>query len=329
MRVLCRAGAAWIGASALAAGLPAGAADTADAHQKAIERLAPAQRPAYLQHLVAQQQARSAQSLGPDVTGPVLTAFNVPTTLNLAKSAAPFKVALKATDDLSGVLRVYFFAEGPSGQTLTLYASSGFPLASFALPAGISSLSRLIEPGTWNVTYGYGYDAAGNVSYFDQPALQALGNTSFAVVNNGGYDKLNPTLVDGKILTPTVSLSAFAPGTSSEPPYVQVKVNATDPGDTAVAGLKQVVLYFCKVAKPDVCIYPSASTYATAQGTMSFFAGTQVSAANGTVTGTYELAYVNIYDHADNATALVGTKFGGPTNFSTLFPSGTTIKVQP
>ena len=305
------------------------AADALDQQQRIIESLAPKDRPAYIQRLIAQQKARAGQSLGADVTGPVLTAFNAPTSLNLSKSAAPFKVAVKATDDMSGVTGFTFYAYGPSGQAVYVNATSYFPSTSFNVPGSINGLSRFIEPGTWNFIYGYGYDAAGNYSYFDQTALQALGNTAFTVVNNGGYDKVAPTLVDGKILTPTVSLSALVPGSTDAPPYVKIKVNTADTGNTAVSGVRQVYLYFCKVADPNVCIYPYARTDVTAQAAMTFNVGRQVSAANGNVTGTYELSSVQVNDHAGNYNYYQSTLFGGSTDFSTFFPNGTSIKLKP
>jgi hypothetical protein len=140
---------------------------------------------------------RAAQSLGADVTGPVLTAFNAPTALNVGKAAAPFKVAVKATDDLSGVQYLYFYANAPGGQYFTLYAYANFPATVVSLSAGHSNLNRLLEPGAWKIKYGYGYDVAGNYSYFDEAALDALGNTSFTVVNNLGYDVVKPVLTGG------------------------------------------------------------------------------------------------------------------------------------
>lgn len=314
--------------SALAAAAPA-MADEADRQARILEQLAPADRQAYVQRLVARQKVRPAESLAADVTGPVLTAFNAPTSLKMSKSAAPFRVTVKATDDLSGVNYMYFYAYGPSGQTVSLFAGSAFPVTNFNSPAGISGLSRFIEPGTWTINYGYGYDAAGNYANFDQPTLQALGNTTFTVVNTSGYDTVKPTLVGGEVLTPIVSLSAFVPGTTNVLPYVQVKVNAADTGNTAVSGIRQVYLYFCKVAQPDVCIYPYGSTYVTEQATMSLNAGRQVSVANGNVTGTYELAYAYVYDHGGNYSSYTSTLFGGTTDFSTFFPKGTSVKLKP
>lgn len=313
---------------ALAAALPTWAGE-AERHSQIIERLAPQDRLAYLRQLVDQQQARAGASLAADVTGPSLLAFNAASAINLGKSAAPFKVYAKMSDDLSGASTMYFYATGPSGQTAYVYAPSSFPAPTLSANLGFSPLNRMMEPGVWKFEYGYGYDGADNYSVFDEAALEALGNTVFTVTNNGGYDTTQPQLIDGKVLTPSVSLASVLPGTTNKPTSAGVKVNLTDAGNTALAGVKSVTLYFCKLADPNKCIYPSASVYATGQASAALTAGTEVSAANGIATGTYELRHVYVYDHAGNYSALYGTKFGGSTDFSTLFPGGTVIKVKP
>lgn len=322
----------WIGVptllGSLFAALPAVAADAPD-HARIIESLAPHDRGAYVQRLVAQRQGQVGQGLGADAAGPVLTAFNAPTTLNVSKGAAPFKVTVKATDDLSGVRVINFYAYGPSGQNIFLSAPAGFPLTKFSSPAGISNVNRMLEPGSWNITYGYAYDAAGNFAYFDQTSLQALGNATFTVVNSSGYDIVKPTLTDGKILTPSVSLSSFVPGTTGAAPFAQIKVSAADTGSTTVSGVSSVYLSLCKVADANVCINARGDTYATAQATMALYVGAQVSASNGNVTGTYEVAEAYVYDHAGNYSQYKSTKFGGSTDFSTFFPTGTSIKLKP
>ncbi len=205
---------------------------------------------------------------------------------------------------------------------------SGFPALSVGLNLGVGAFNRMMEPGAWKFNYGYGYDGAGNYTLYDQATLEALGNTTFTVVNNGGYDLVKPLLTGGKIVTPTVSLSSFLPGTTNRPPYASVKVNLSDAGNTALAGVKSVTLYFCKLAAPNPCFYPTGSSNATGQATAALNVGTEVTAA-AVATGTYELKTVYIYDHAGNYSYLNGTLFGGTTDFSTLFPDGTSIRIKP
>ncbi|MBK6864762.1 MAG: hypothetical protein IPG91_15055 [Ideonella sp.] len=313
---------------ALCAALPAAAADAA-AQERIIESLAPAERQAYVQRLVARQRARAAPSLDIDVTGPVLTGFNAPTTLDLDKAAAPFKLVVKATDDLSGVNSMVLYAWGPQGlsaQPVILSASSP-PLKSFSVAGGIGIANPMLEPGPWKFSWGYGYDGASNYSYFDEAVLDALGNTTFTVVNNGGYDVVAPTLTEGVVQTPSVSLSSVVPGTTSKPPWLRLKVSAADTGNSARAGVSGVRATFCKVAEPSVCLDTVGVTFATGQANVSLYVGAQLAVTNST--GTYDLKTVDVYDHAGNYNYYTSTAFGGTTDFSAYFPGGTTIKIKP
>lgn len=70
-----------------------------------------------MKQLIARQAARRTAGLdAADVTPPVITAFNASTELNVTKAGAPFKVTVKATDDLSGVRHCYFYAYGSHDQ---------------------------------------------------------------------------------------------------------------------------------------------------------------------------------------------------------------------
>lgn len=313
---------------ALVAVLPATTALAQD-HERLLEGLAARERQAYVQRLVARQRAQAVESLPLDVTGPVLTGFNAQTTLNLDKPATPFKVAVKATDDLSGVTSTTFYAWGPrglEGQQVILIGA-GYPSKGFSVAAGIGNLNRMLEPGTWKFSWGYAYDAAGNYSYFDEATLDALGNTTFTVVNSGGHDIAAPTLVSGEIMTPAISLSTVVPGTTSTLPYVKIKVGTADTGNSAVAGVGTVAATFCKLDAPAVCLNTAAASFARGQAKATLHVGAQLSA--GTATGTYELYTVDMVDHAANGSTYTSTAFGGTTDFSTYFPGGTTIKIRP
>ncbi|MBK6864764.1 MAG: hypothetical protein IPG91_15065 [Ideonella sp.] len=315
----------------LAAGLPLLACAAAFAQSGApadpLEHIAPHERMAYLQQLIARQQAaRVHAEAAADTTGPVLTAFSAGTTLNISKAEAPFKIKVKATDDKSGVAGTYFYATGPSGQSINAYAYAGYPAKSVSVTGGFNSPNRMLEPGAWKFKYGYGYDLAGNYSLFDEATLDALGNTTFTVVNSSGYDLVKPLLVSGEVLTPTVSLAAIVPGTTDMHRYVGAKVTASDAGNTALAGVRSVDLNFCKVANPGKCIYLYGNVYANGQASVTLTTGHQLSADS--VTGTFELAYATIYDHANNYTQLTGSKFGGITDFGLIFPT-TSIKIEP
>ena len=315
--------------SALFAALPATATD-ARLEERIIERLAPKDRQGYVQRLVARQRAEAPAGPDIDVTGPVLTGFNASATLNLDKPAPTFKVAVKATDDLSGVTSLTFYAFGPrglSGQQVAVMTAPGYPMKGLSAAAGIANPNRMLEPGSWKFAWGYGYDAAGNYAYFDEAALEALGNTTFTVVNSGGHDSVAPTLVSGDLLTPSLSLSAVVPGTTVKLPYAKIKVGAADTGNSTLAGVRQVIATFCKVDAPALCLNAGSATYVTGRAKATLYVGTELTA--GTATGSYELMKVLVYDHADNVSDYVGTAFGGTTDFSLFFPGGATIKVKP
>jgi len=294
-------------------------------------RLAPHDREAYVRQLVARQEAERLQTIQDDVTAdvtpPVLTKFSASTTLDVSKAAAPFRIVINASDDISGFQSLSAYATGPSGQTIYAQFNPGYPATSVSGFGGFSNLSRVLEPGMWKFTFAYAYDVAGNYVYVDEDDLAALGNTTFKVVNNSGYDLVKPLLTGGKIQTPSVSLSSHPPATTKDP-YVGVKLNLTDAGTTTLAGVRYAYAYFCQLADPDKCIYAYGSTNATGLAAVTLSAAVQVSTARGNVPGDYELEVVYVYDYAGNSNYLQSTKFGGTTDFSTMFPT-TVIKLKP
>lgn len=313
-----------------ALGLAAAGAAQADAtlSAEALHQLAPPAAKAYVERQIARQQGAPAQG-GDDQTPPVLTLFNAGTGLNLGKAAAPFKIAIKGTDDLSGIKSVGYQATGPSGQVISGAIDTAFPAPTYNGNGGFAGGSQFLEPGAWKFTYAFAYDWAGNFLALNEAQLAALGNTSFTVSNSGGYDLVKPALVAGSaLITPKVSLSAIAKGTASEDPLVGAKVKTSDAGNTAVAGVKSVSAIFCQLADPSKCIYPEGFTSATGLAAPTITIKTQVSAARGNVPGDYALQSVTVLDHAGNFQTYNSTLFGGSTDFSTLF-SATVIKLVP
>lgn len=308
--------------------LAGASAQTAPPRDHPLEQIAPHERRSQVQELVARQQAARIDALSTDNTGPVLTAFNSAATLDVGKAASPFSVVVKATDDLSGVQALYFYATGPSGQIAYVYAAQGYPATSVNLAGGLNNVNRMLEPGVWRFIYGYGTDVAGNYSYFDEAALDALGNTTFTVVNKSGYDLTKPALTSGKLLTTTVSLASRQPGTADQDRYVGTSLTATDAGNSALAGVRQAYADFCQIADPTRCIHLYGYVYATGKASVSLAVGAQVSAARGNAPGDYELHSVYLYDYAGNYAHLQSQKFGGTTDFSALFPA-TVIKLKP
>ncbi len=285
-----------------------------------LRHIPPHERPAYVQQMMERQAERRAAGLDAavDVTGPVITGFNAGTTLNLTKPAAPFKVTVKATDDLSGVRNCEFHAYGPHGQIMYVTAQPGIPSVNFGVVGGLGpKVSRLHEPGVWKFKNGYCHDAAGNGAIIGEAALDALGNTDFTVVS-AGYDLQKPTLTSGKMLVGAVSLSGHVAGTT-QPPYVGARFEAADTGDSAVAGVSAVYARFCLVASPSTCIHIWGDMYAAGQGVAGVVAGTQVSVGSGNTPGEYPLHSVQVDDSAGNYRLYTSTLFGGTTNFTPMF----------
>lgn len=293
-----------------------------------LMRLPPQDQRAHVERVIARQRATPAPSAMTDTTPPVLTMFSASAAINLAKSAQPFRITLKGTDDMSGLKRVIFQATGPSGQIVTGSTEDAFPAVNYAASAGLAYVNQFLEPGTWTFTYAYGWDWAGIYFFVDAAGLAALGNTVFTVSNAAGYDVVPPDLTSGKLITPSVSLSSVIAGTASDP-AVGVKMTFSDGGSTAVAGVSSAGANFCQVASPPTkCFTLSGSTSATGQATTTLTLWGQVSVARGQVPGDYELYSVYINDRASNSTSLTSTLFGGSTDFKTMFPA-TIIKLKP
>jgi hypothetical protein len=292
-------------------------------------RLSPLEQRAHVERVIARQRATPAPSAAADTTPPVLTVFNAAAAINLTKHAQPFRITIKGTDDMSGLKRVIYQATGPSGQIITGSTDDGFPALNYSGSAGLVGVNQFLEPGTWAFTYAYGWDWAGNYFFVDAAGLAALGNTVFTVSNLAGYDLIKPVLVSGKVLSPSVSLSAVINGTASEDPAVGVKLTFTDAGNPAVSGTYSAGANFCQVASPPTkCFTIEGYTSTMGQASETLTLVGQVSAARGQVPGEYELYSVYVHDHAYNSTSLTSTLFGGETDFKTLLPA-TIIKLKP
>lgn len=297
-------------------------------------RTPPPPRPAWMAALLTLVAAVAAHagSEAPvvlDVTPPVLTAFDAGTSLNTAKATPPFSVLVKASDDLSGVRSILFWATGPSGQRIPALVELAYPVKSHDGRIGFGALfaGRLLQPGVWTIAEARVEDLAGNHASYDQAALAALGNTTFTVVNKGSHDAVPPTVGSGQVLTPVVSLSAVAKGTASLAPYVGIKVLAVDNGSTALAGLAGAEAAFC-IAGDNPCLELRATPMGGAQASGTLTLGAQVSPQLGHVPGEYELCELGVWDQAGNAAVLSSVACGGSTDFSLYFPT-TKITLTP
>lgn len=263
-----------------------------------------------------------------DVTPPVLTAFKAEGTFNVNRQTPQFSIQFTATDDNSGVRSAMFQAVGPSGQRIFALTDVTYPAKTVSRRLGFNPYfaARLLQPGVWRIDHARIEDVAGNPGKYGAAALAALGNATITVTNSGSYDTVAPTLTGGQVLTTSVSLSGTARGAPGQAPFVGMKVQATDTGSTATAGVAGAGFAFC-LAEESRCLELWASNGGTVNSA-TFLAGAQVSPTLGHVPGVYHLYSVVVYDQAGNFRELVSTFFGGSTNFAAMMPT-TTITLAP
>jgi hypothetical protein len=269
------------------------------------------------------KRASHAAPASADTTSPVLRAFQAGTSVDLGVSTSQLSVDLSISDDLSGLDSFSFYVRKPSGasEQMGMFGAGAINFRErVPLP-----LSPFAEPGTWEITGITGQDRAGNHFYVDGLALATMGNVRFTVINKA-TDAKPPKLISGKVLTPTVSRSAPAPGTSL--PYNEARAQATvlDAGNRVISGIASSALVYC-LADGSNCIYLGnfpRGAYGEAKRTIQVSSSVWPSDA----IGTYHLARVILTDNAGNERIYVDTAFGGDTDFSALF-SSLTIDVTP
>ena len=122
------------------------------------------------------------------------------------------------------------------------------------------------------------------------------------------------------MLTPNVSLTD---GTNLLSPWVGVSMKTDDTGSPRVAGINYMAAEFCTLDVQHCIGMGWSSTYAT-QAHITASPGTQLYGGYYPA-GTYYLYYTYVVDWAGNAQYLMGSEFGGETDFSTLFPAGHTM----
>lgn len=314
--------------SSLSGGNAAAAADPATILQQ-LRHMTPAQIQAWAQQQAQHQKAAriSGALSGSDVTPPVITTFDAPASIDVSAADNPLYVTVKGSDDLSGVYWGYAYGVGPSGQSFYAGLNLSLPAKKLSSAMDVYSLSSFSEPGTYTFTTANFFDFAGNQASLDQDALAALGRSTFVVKNKRGFDTTQPKLQAGQILTPKVSLSATHPGTD-QPPYAAVSIDATDSGNTVVAGIAYASADFCLLDQSHCFgVYAGDTNGPRKLASETLRLGGQIQPGD-LVPGKYHLRYVSMNDYGDNNTYLLSTKFGGGTDFSTYFPS-TVITLTP
>lgn len=279
----------------------------------------------------AQEQSvqRHTSTLTTDTTAPVLNSFHTgAATVNAAHADAQAKVTVDLSDDMSGIVDVYVRATSPSGtQTIFGYDKNmNFLTKSYHRVVNVD-MRAFSEPGVWTITQIGAVDAAGNSMVMDGPELAALGSsTTFTVTNVNGGDIVPPTLVSGSIVKTSISLSTPPVGATSGKPLLGVKILAQDTanGGFPVSGATQVWTAFC-LSDMSNCIYPGAVETDAGLSQTSFNVSFRVYTIP---VGKYYLYSVEMQDSAGNDSYMLSTKFGGTTDFTTLFPA-TVITIKP
>ena len=305
----------------------AAAATAEPVDMEALRHMTAAQARAWAQQKIASQQATRAQrsTAKVDVVPPVLTAIEAPASVDAMAPASSF-IAIKATDELSGVRWGYAYATGPNGQSVAAFLGLMLPSKKYTGGMSLSQLTPFSQPGVYTVNDVYLFDLADNVAHFDEAALAALGgHTSFVVSNTRGYDTKVPVLRTGKILTPQLSLSSTAPGTTKAP-HAAIQISAADVGDTVVSGVSAARADFCTLDE-SACFSLDANDMRDGTSSTMRPSG-EVSTGLGHLPGEYHLRNMQIFDYAGNSVFLYSTEFGGSTDFSAYFPS-TTITLTP
>jgi hypothetical protein len=326
VRVLSLLLAAWLAATAHAASvLPARRAVVAPPLPSSLTparllALPPQMQRAWALQKVALQRSR-ARDTSVDVTGPTLSRFESRPSV---RAGEPLSVRVALDDDLSGVRVFVAIATGAGGSLDIAHMLSSperHPNALFS-----ADVPRDLPEGPYYFDFAYAIDEAGNVSVFDGAALAAAGRAQVQVSNARRGDSLPLTFVAGTIRTPSLSLSAFSPGTD-HPAFAKVSLSAMDTGDLSISGVRMAAMQFC-LEDQSSCFTVDGQAHAPGQSNVVLTLAGQP-AREGMPAGTYRACWLYGYDWAGHATGLDAAWCGGSTDLSPLLPDGDLITLTP
>jgi len=258
-------------------------------------------RPPQLAMHDAQMKARAAQLRqrwmarhpGEDAGGPpTITAGEVlSASVNVQVAPAAPTLQYSFTTGISGFSYAGFEFAGPNGNQTYLSYDQGFEGNTHGTHVvrypNCGTSCFYYEPGTYTLTYAYIVDNAGNETDYEGSQLASIfTKTSFTLINKGKPDITAPTIVSGKILTPTVSLSATRPYFEAQL-AVSDDISGVDVADLVVTGPNGDEYY--------VYSYPSSPITKTAN--MQVF----LDFSFAPPTGTYTITEAYIYDVAGNS----------------------------
>lgn len=302
---------------ALASLFAAQGAQALDLDPARLATLAPAQRA-----LLLRQVAPSAALGKLDTTVPVLKSVKAATAVDAGKNPNQLLVNLQVSDELSGMMMVFVTATNPSH---TQQVGGGVHLGSWPAFKGAVALrfGPYAEPGVWTVSEVWGFDVAYNTFSCTADCLAALGGNLQFTVSGTKADAQAPTLVSGKVATPVVSRSTPAKGTAATNPFVRVQVSTADTGGSGTAG---AMATFC-LADDSQCFSTWSENWVYAQKSSTLYGYTSLWPE--IATGTYWLKSLQLNDHGGAGQTYTSTVFGGSTDFSVFFPTGTSVTIEP
>ncbi|MFZ5549520.1 MAG: hypothetical protein ACOZJX_12555 [Pseudomonadota bacterium] len=276
---------------------------------------------AYIQSAVKDAKPREG-TRGLDPFPPVLTAFSVPYAIDVGESGARLTATFSATDNQAGVARISVSMVGPMFQSIFLQYSSSFPEKQLQHVAHAPDDLSFYAPGEYVVDNVCVRDHADNLSCYNSDALAAFGNLRTVVSNSRAYDMVAPSLVRGKILTPTLNLSKKHRGTR-EPPLAGVKLEVEDTGSPTVSGVQVAGITFC-MNLGEFCfdVYNPWGEPPRTGHAIQNHGGTPGESAPS---GTYRIALVTVSDHAGNTRSYLAKDMHGFTDFLDYFP---TVEIQ-
>ncbi len=183
-------------------------------------------------------------------------------TVNVQVAPAEPTLTYSFKTGVSGFYAAQFQFDSPSGnQSFYVYdteRSSNTVGSHLVRPSGDSKLYA--ENGTYTLVFAGIADYAGHYTSYSSSAQIAsiFQKSSFVLINNGQPDTTAPSIASGKIVTPTVSLSAVRP-------YFQATLGVSD----TISGVAQVTV---SISDPNGNVYTGGQARGGSRGSASFSA---------------------------------------------------------
>jgi hypothetical protein len=153
--------------------------------------------------------ALSRTALAADATPTLISGQILTPTINVVRAPASPELKLNYAAP-GGLVQVNVYFTSANGQVWysDLYVGSSANGGKLVIQNAQKSFSLYAQPGKWTLTGLALYGASGNTTYNANQLASLFPSVTLTVTNNGTPDTVPPSITSGKILTPTVSLSA-------------------------------------------------------------------------------------------------------------------------